>query len=121
MNSNIDFTAPASQHNPFVAPEGYFANFSDRLMQQIYRMEQTSERNMRIVRWIPFCGTAAVAALFVAFVSFSRIAKSGDALSTNEVTDMHTKAQMHEYAEADYTYDYFLANDMAILDYASNE
>lgn len=120
MTPHIDFTQSASRHNPFVLPEGYLAGVTTCIMQRISRMEQPDGRNMRIVRWIPLCGAAAVAALFVVFAAFTRADEPGASLATGRQEAITTAT--HEYAEADYTYDYFMTDGtIAVLDYNSNE
>lgn len=102
----FDINEPANQNNPFRIPEGYFVQFSERMMSRISKIHSTAitsrPREMRIVRWIPMLGAACVAALAVIFattVSTSGI--RGESVSAAETSQS-------AYANEDLVYDYIM-------------
>lgn len=120
MNT-IDLNKPASTHNPFVVPAGYFAQVTQQVMKQIN--EQTSygashAEDMAIVRWIPWLGAACVAALvvfFSYFVSPTSVKEQGGAVHAETAQNRAASVQSDEI------YDYLMmANASDYTDYESN-
>ena len=109
MNT-IDLNKPASTHNPFVVPAGYFAQVTQQVMKQI--------NDMAIVRWIPWLGAACVAALvvfFSYFVSPTSVKEQGGAVHAETAQNRATSVQSDEI------YDYLMmANASDYTDYESN-
>ena len=64
---HIDFSHPAPQHNPFTIPQGYFEEFTERMMRSIQQRETFIKHEMPIIRWIPWLGVACCAALMFIF------------------------------------------------------
>ena len=51
--THIDLSQRASSHNPFITPDGYFADFAQNMMQRIVQSEPCAHNSMPFVRWIP--------------------------------------------------------------------
>ena len=68
--THIDLSQRASSHNPFITPDGYFADFAQNMMQRIVQSETRAHNSMPFVRWIPWLGAACVATLFLLFAHF---------------------------------------------------
>ena len=56
--THIDLSQRASSHNPFITPDGYFADFAQNMMQRIVQSEPCAHNSMPFVRWIPWLGAA---------------------------------------------------------------
>lgn len=102
-------------HNPFVVPDGYFEDFSNRLMQQIAQLPIRTERpQMRIVHWIPWLGVACVAVLAVLFANSSQSLHIDDQQSAATTEQSATFA--NNASAEDELYEYFKQNDLTELD-----
>lgn len=56
------------QTNPFRTPEGYFASFTERMMQRIQQQPKPMLASPNpFLRWMPLWGAACVAALMLLF------------------------------------------------------
>lgn len=106
----FDINIEAPKHNPFIVPEGYFAQFADDMMAKISSMQmrpaRVRQREMRIVRWIPMLGAASVAALAVLFTQVASPASVG--LDAATAIEMSQQAAM---ANEDAAYDYLMMAD----------
>lgn len=109
---HLDDKKPA--HNPFVVPNGYFEEFSNRLMQQIAQLPMRAERpQMRIVHWIPWLGVACVAVIAVLFANSSQSLHI-DKQHSPTVEQSATFA--NNTSAEDELYEYFRQNDLTELD-----
>lgn len=95
----FDCNQPASCHNPFKVPEGYFTEFAERLMSRIDGVE-TRMPQMRFVAWIPWIGVACVLALTLLFTQWMPSS-----------TTQSSKAKQEQYAARE------AADDEAVYDY----
>lgn len=114
----LDLNKPASKHNPFVVPTGYFSQFTQQMMQRIKEQsaEQTYQPEMPIIRWLPWLGVASVAALIALFSFFNtpssvniQSASSGAETAQNKTSDN----------QSDMVYDYLMMANAA--DYTAYE
>lgn len=64
---HIDLSQPAPQHNPFIVPQGYFEEFTERMIRSIGQRDTFVKHEMPIIRWIPWLGAACCAALMIIF------------------------------------------------------
>lgn len=107
--THIDLSQRASSHNPFITPEGYFANFAQTMMQRIVQSEPSSTHNsMPLIRWIPWLGAACVAALLFLFAQVKPDAThtlhKGEHYVAKETTT-------HQADGCDEAYDYIMTTD----------
>lgn len=100
------------QHNPFVVPEGYFAQFAENLMSKLQPKKQVAGPfipEMPFVKWIPWMGAACVAALACIFSLQSvqnKVNGSSEAYTANAAKTASFTDDMYDYlmlANADYT------------------
>lgn len=99
------------QHNPFVMPEGYLADFADRMMQRIAATQVVEEKQMRIVHWIPWLGVACVAILTLLFAHGQHTL---DAELQQKTTETATIASTNN--SVDDVYDYLMMNNITEMD-----
>lgn len=99
------------QHNPFVMPEGYLADFADRMMQRIAVIQEAEEKQMRIVHWIPWLGVACVAILTLLFAHGQHTL---DAELQQKTTETATIASTNN--SVDDVYDYLMMNNLTEMD-----
>lgn len=123
-------------HRPFKVPEGYFADFTTRLMAQIPEAATVAPVALqckaggyprpgftpasRIVRFIPWLGTASVAALVALFAQINIPATydKGDVMP--ELSLQTSTMTSEEAAEADALYDYMMLDNSNLVSYASD-
>lgn len=115
MSYTIDLNKPASSHNPFLVPDGYFSRFTEDLMTRIRSQVVPISPELRIVRWIPFIGAACVAALTILF---STIVPTESTDTASVFSPSVSSAEM-QYADA--AYDYLMLADANYLDFYEAE
>lgn len=115
MSCTIDFSKPASSHNPFLVPDGYFSHFTENLMARIRSQVVPVSSELRIVRWIPFIGAACVAALTILFTTIV----STESVDTTSALSASVSSAEMQYADA--AYDYLMLADADYLDFYEAE
>lgn len=102
----FDINRPASEHNPFRVPEGYFEQMACSVMQRIKRLPAAQPvTELPIVRWLPWLGAACVAALTFVFVQV------GSVQSANDEAAHTADAQSATPTFVDDAYDYIMLAD----------
>ena len=110
----FDSTQPASHHNPFVVPNGYFADFAAKLMQRIDETDAHTPQ-MRVMTWIPWIGVACVVALTLLFTQWLPNSNSSSSQVKSE------QYAVHQQANEDAVYDYLMmANADNMMPYESD-
>lgn len=102
--SQFNITHSETKHNPFVVPEGYFENFTQRLMERIPVAVEASPRTLRFVRFVPWLGAACVAGLMFFFAHFPTSTTTNDLAGINETEQKETN-------NTDAVYDYLMMAD----------
>ena len=105
-----------NKHNPFVVPNGYFEEFTSRMMQQIALLPVRAERpQMRIVHWIPWLGAACIAAFAILFAGSGQ-SLHVDGQQSPAATIESSATFANNTSGADELYEYFKQNDLTDLD-----
>lgn len=109
---SIDFEH-IPQTNPFRTPEGYFASFTERMMQRIQSQPRPQLAPVNpFIRWMPLWGAACVAALMLLFtqvldVDVPQASNSRHAISAQADGSAASSSQT---SDADCAYDCLTSN-----------
>lgn len=112
---HFDIHQSPSQHNPFIVPDNYFAQFADGMMKRLKVLQVSAPIvELPIIRWLPLLGAACVAALAVLFTQVChnepQDAPSHDAtISTSAAS-----------SNADVAYDYLMLADANMINVYEN-
>lgn len=134
-NINDDFLS-YSKENAFVAPEGYFENFSNRLNERIRAEQKSSAQTKTIGLKAFFNSKLAMAASIILFISISYFTIN-IILNQNEVSNSQYYADLVDYEIADFDLgllaefyledeysdqgDYYSEEDAEIIDFLVSE
>lgn len=108
----FDANKPATKHNPFKVPDGYFEQFANILMARIGQSEKPF-RELPCVRWIPWIGAACVVTLVVGLLQFA------PSTTESNLTTPQTAQTTSSYEDT--VYDYILLAEAANLTDYVNE
>lgn len=114
---HIDLSHPTPQHNPFIVPQGYFDDFTQRMMRSIQQREAFIKHDMPIIRWIPWLGAACCATLMIFFAQ-TRNTLSQHQEATPHVASSATTNTPLNNAEA--AFDYYYNTDTKYWAYESD-
>lgn len=121
------------KHSPFVVPEGYFASFTQSVMEQIsepaaarpvcFDSSAAPKINLatRVVRFIPYIGAASIAAMVAVFAHFNTSSSNTGYLDVAvEIAGVQFHENAANYTEADAVYDYMMLDNANLISYASD-
>ena len=101
------------QANPFRTPEGYFATFTERMMQRIQSQpcQQLALPNP-FLRWMPLWGAACVAALVLLFTQVLdvNVPQSSSASQAISAQKAGSAASSTQPSDVDCAYDCLTSN-----------
>lgn len=113
---HIDLSQPAPQHNPFIVPQGYFEEFTERMIRSIAQRDTFVKHEMPIIRWIPWLGAACCAALMIIF------AHTHESQSQHQETNTHVASSTttNTSGNAEAVFDYYYNTDTKYWAYESD-
>ena len=128
MEKKHQWTEVDKQENPYKVPEGYFDNFTERMMAALPEVEETPAVQHRqkaglrtwMLRLSPVIGAAAILVCAVVYQhDFAPTGYQGDIAKTQVVETQATDNNLTQAADA--AYDYLMLDNMKIYDYEMEE
>lgn len=133
---HFDINRPAPKHNPFSVPEGYYNQFTRKMIQRIqknaplisppsfkaegtaknYRQVAAERHNLAIVKWLPMLGAACVATLMVLF---SQVVSLTDPHMLQPTSAATAESETATYEDVAYDY-LIISNSETLASYASD-
>jgi len=114
--------------DPFLVPEGYFENFTERMMQALPEAEPKVEPRKKKVssmqlalRWVLVVGTAALLAIAVVHKHYQHAEPYSRQLDpVGQVVQTVSEEMVYPY-KADDAYEYLMLNNEKIYEYEMEE
>ena len=128
MEKKHQWTEVNRQKNPFQVPDGYFDNFTDRMMAALPQKEEKQVVQRRpkasfrkwMLRLSPVIGAAAMLVCAVVYqFNFSPVNGHGNMAKNQVVETQSTDNNLSKVA--DVAYDYLMLDNMKIYDYEMEE